>query len=340
MDHFQEYIKNPNLDLTLSSPIPKSCLSEEVMLGIDEAGRGPVLGPMVYAVAYFPLRLSSDMKKMEFADSKTLTEAKREKIFTSILNRDEGEQNIGWSAVILSPNTISNTSFRRKKYNLNQLSHDTAIQLVQNCLDSGIKVKELYVDTVGPQDKYRAKLREVFPNIPKITVESKADSKFHVVSAASICAKVIRDKVIDNWQFPENKQQEIIPKDLPRGSGYPGDEPTKKFLRHILDPIFGFPTFVRFCWSTVKVLLDKDAVECEWEEDDGLSDQWNEEEDDELASGNKRKKKPGKSVPITTFFKKETNGSENSSKKIKTHEDPVFFVDRNLTRVTSASDLI
>lgn len=192
------------------------------MLGIDEAGRGPVLGPMVYAVAFFPISMSADMKKMDFADSKTLTEAKREQIFKNLGSQGDAE-NIGWSAKILSPMTISNTSLRRRKYNLNQLSHDTAIGLVRNCLDAGVKVRELYVDTVGPQEKYKAKLRDVFPQIPKITVESKADSKFHVVSAASICAKVIRDRVVEQWKFPENNAgRQVIPQDLPRGSGYPG----------------------------------------------------------------------------------------------------------------------
>lgn len=187
------------------------------MIGVDEAGRGPVLGPMVYAVAFFPLSQAKDMKKKDFADSKTLTETQRETIFANMST--EQCKHLGWRAKILSPLTISNTSFRRRKYNLNQLSHDTAIELVQSCLEAGIKVKELYVDTVGPADKYKNKLQSVFPNIPTIRVESKADSKFHVVSAASICAKVIRDRVINQWKFPEGY---AIDSSIAKGSGYPG----------------------------------------------------------------------------------------------------------------------
>ena len=60
---------------------------------------------------------------------------------------------------------------------------------MREALDGGVDVAELYVDTVGPKDKYQEKLKRVFPEIKKIVVENKADSKFHVVSASSICAK-------------------------------------------------------------------------------------------------------------------------------------------------------
>lgn len=129
---------------------------------------------------------------------------------------------MGWSVKILSPNTISNTSLRRRKYNLNALSHDTAVELVQQTLEKGVQVAELYVDTVGPKDKYQQKLKGLFPQIAKIKVENKADSLFHVVSAASICAKVVRDQVIREWKFPEGP--DLVSPDINYGSGYPGGE--------------------------------------------------------------------------------------------------------------------
>ena len=122
-------------------------------------------------------------------------------MFASIQRSDV----IGWSVKILSPNTISNTSLRRRKYNLNALSHDTAIELVQQTLDKGVRVTELYVDTVGPKEKYQ------------------------VVSAASICAKVVRDRVIKEWRFPEGAQ--VVPASLDRGSGYPGGQSLASFCQ-------------------------------------------------------------------------------------------------------------
>lgn len=73
---------------------------------------------------------------------------------------------------------------------MNSLSHDTAIQLVEEVLAKGVDVDELYVDTVGKKETYQDKLKLRFPMIKKIVVDTKADAKYHVVSAASICAKV------------------------------------------------------------------------------------------------------------------------------------------------------
>ena len=54
------------------------------------------------------------------------------------------------------------------------------------------------------------------------------------------------------------------------GSGYPGDPLTKAWLRRTLDPVFGWPSVLRFSWATAKDLLDKGeaAVRVEWEEEE------------------------------------------------------------------------
>ncbi|CAG2120722.1 unnamed protein product, partial [Medioppia subpectinata] len=98
------FIDNPMVDKTFESVIPPVALQEECIAGIDEAGRGPVLGPMVYGLAFFPLSQESLLKKLDFADSKTLTEEKREEIFEKI-GKNEYKK-IGYLATVLSPVTI------------------------------------------------------------------------------------------------------------------------------------------------------------------------------------------------------------------------------------------
>lgn len=244
----------------LTSEIPSVCLEEDCCLGIDEAGRGPVLGPMVYGICYCPISKKEDLKDLKVADSKTLTEAERENLFEKL---HEANSFIGWALQILSPNTISTSMLQRAKYNLNALSHDTAIGLVQYALDCGVQLKEVFVDTVGPAEKYEAKLSQRFPGI-NVTVRPKADSLFPVVSAASICAKVARDRVVKGWKFAE----QLGEVDTDYGSGYPNDPKTKAWLVKYLDPVFGYPQFVRFSWSTAQTLMESKSVAVHWDDDE------------------------------------------------------------------------
>ncbi|KAG8546587.1 hypothetical protein GDO81_018565 [Engystomops pustulosus] len=203
----------------LSSAVPEPCKGEPCCLGIDEAGRGPVLGPMVYGICYCPVSRKKDLEDLKVADSKTLSESERERLFEKL---DRAPDFIGWAVHILSPNVISTSMQQRAKYNLNALSHDTAIGLVQHALDSGAQITEIFVDTVGPADKYQEKLKKIFPGI-EVTVKPKADSLFPVVSAASICAKVARDRVVKGWKFLEDLGEN----DSDYGSGYPNGQSTK-----------------------------------------------------------------------------------------------------------------
>ncbi|XP_066564032.1 ribonuclease H2 subunit A [Amia ocellicauda] len=244
----------------LASAIPEACKTEDCCLGIDEAGRGPVLGPMVYGICFCPISKKKGLQELKVADSKTLSEEERENLFAKL---DESKGFVGWALQILSPNTISTSMLQRAKYNLNALSHDAAIGLVQYALDCGVQLKEVFVDTVGPAEKYQDKLSQRFPGV-EVTVRPKADSLFPVVSAASICAKVARDRVVKSWTFKEDLGQV----DTDYGSGYPNDPKTKAWMAKYLDPVFGYPQFVRFSWSTAQTILDGKAVAVHWDDDE------------------------------------------------------------------------
>nr|KAF6481839.1 ribonuclease H2 subunit A [Molossus molossus] len=240
----------------LNSPVPAVCRKEPCVLGVDEAGRGPVLGPMVYAICYCPLSRLADLEALKVADSKTLSESERDRLFAKM---EEDGDFVGWALDVLSPNLISTSMLGRVKYNLNSLSHDTAVGLVQHALDQGVKVVQVFVDTVGLPETYQERLQQRFPSI-EVTVKAKADALYPVVSAASICAKVARDQAVKNWQFVE-KLQDL---DTNYGSGYPNDPKTKVWLRKHVEPVFGFPQFVRFSWRTAQSILEKEAESILW----------------------------------------------------------------------------
>ncbi|OAF71374.1 hypothetical protein A3Q56_00847 [Intoshia linei] len=225
-----------------------------ILKRIDEAGRGPVLGPMVYGAAFCEIK--DNVTKYGFVDSKTINESKRNSIFQSINQNSD----IGWIVNVVSPNFLSNSQLSRTKYNLNTISHDCAINLVTLVIEKGINIVELYVDTVGDPVKYAQLLEKNFPRI-KICVSKKADSKYEIVGAASICAKVIRDAVIKNWKFLEDDNNDLYNN---FGSGYPNDPLTKAYLKKNLNQTFGFPTLVRFDWSTAKKIIDTSCVAIEW----------------------------------------------------------------------------
>jgi len=191
-----EYATSPMnaVSAHIESEVPERTKTEDCWMGIDEAGRGPVCGPMTYGICYGPIAGEKKLKGMGFMDSKQLTEEVRERLFKEI---KEASDFIGWSVAVLSPQDISGHMLGRINYNLNAMSHDCAISMVKRVLEQGVQLTELYVDTVGKEDFYQEKLERIFPQL-QITVTSKADVKFPIVSAASICAKVGRL----HWHIP------------------------------------------------------------------------------------------------------------------------------------------
>ncbi|XP_038064503.1 ribonuclease H2 subunit A-like isoform X1 [Patiria miniata] len=295
-----DFTKDNSENAILKSIVPQICKDEPCCLGIDEAGRGPVLGPMVYGVSFCPLSCKEKLEQLGFADSKTLSEEQRDELFSKIKDANDF---LGFEVEILSPNYISKTMLRRTKYSLNAISMDSAIGLLRLAIEQGANIKEVYVDTVGDASKYQEKLQGLFPRL-EITVTPKADAKFPIVSAASICAKVVRDQVLKSWIFFEG--DDIVTRDY--GSGYPSDPATKHWLADNMDKVFGYPQFVRFSWSTTSTLLENKAYHVHWDDED----------EDESAKG---------TASLFSFF-----APKNADPRDKQHS---FFEERHLKRVES-----
>jgi ribonuclease H2 subunit A len=164
----------------LLSDIPKSCRSKGVLVGIDEAGRGSVLGPMIYGAAYWNASDAALIPK-DFNDSKQLTEPKRAVLLEKILATNE----MGFVVRVLSASEISRNMLRPNPYNLNQMSHDAAIQMIRSLVKEGVQIDTCYIDTVGNPASYKRRLEMEFPNL-NFVVESKADANYAPCSAGSV----------------------------------------------------------------------------------------------------------------------------------------------------------
>ncbi|KAI5170462.1 ribonuclease H2 subunit A [Pancytospora epiphaga] len=195
---------------------------QRVVAGIDEAGRGPVIGPMVYAICVLPLNAVTQYK-----DSKVLTPSQREQLFQGIKS---------YAYVAISPEYISSHMLVES---LNVIARRAVCELLAALRERCSNVATVYVDALGDNNSYRTFLSDNFP-FYQFVVECKADSKYQVVSGASIVAKVTRDEAV----APLNC-----------GSGYPSDPVTIAWLRKHMNPVYGFPKEVRHSWSTVKKML-------------------------------------------------------------------------------------
>lgn len=256
---------------TYKSKIPahiKDHCSEPCVIGVDEAGRGPVLGPMVYGVSYCQETYQDELqKKYGFADSKTLKEDKRKDLFREIESPSlELNSNVGWLTTTMTAKDISSgmlqSTLKKSNYNLNEQAHDVTIRLIKELFQSGLNFLKLFVDTVGPPETYQAKLQKIFPSI-EIVVAKKADSYYPIVSTASVVAKVTRDCNLQYFaqQLPALTNRLV-------GSGYPSDSKTSAWISENVDPVFGWHFgLVRFSWQTAKDILLKSAVPVVYEEE-------------------------------------------------------------------------
>jgi len=208
-----------------------------LILGIDDSGRGPVIGPMVLAGCLITEELSCEFKEKGVKDSKMLTAKKREALAKIIK-----EKAIAYHVVQADPTEIEMKM--KNGTNLNDLEAIKAAEII-NKLNKGTEPIKVILDCPSPNRKaWEIYLRRFVNNKDNLdfVVEHKADVNYPSVSAASILAKTTRDAEIE-------KIKKKIGVDF--GSGYPADPLTCKFLRdysqkHENDGIF------RKTWQTWK----------------------------------------------------------------------------------------
>jgi ribonuclease H2 subunit A len=240
------------------------------IIGIDEAGRGCVLGAMLYGAAFWLESEDATMSAKGYDDSKGLTPEVREKLFNAIKNDEK--DNMGYTTVSIPATAISCKMMRQHPYSLNKISWDCCVRMVRRIISEGVNVVRVYVDTVGDPEIYERWLTRQFQGGVAFVVRKKADSLYKVVSAASICAKQTRDHELES--HAPTKEDDIWLKEgqsligASVGSGYPSDPKTKKFLVDVHDPIFGFSAWVRHSWAPCKTINKDVGVEYDFGEDE------------------------------------------------------------------------
>lgn len=249
--------------------------SDYLVLGVDEAGRGPVLGPMVYGAFYLPNSLHHSLlaKEYSFNDSKVLTAGVRANLMRILCTQGSHlYESCGWTTKLLSARDISSGMMRPAAgvggvYNLNAQAMDATIELIRGVVEERkMNVREVYIDTVGNPASYQKKLEMVFPSL-KITVAKKADSLYPCVSAASVVAKVTRDVALE--VLYEAFRESGGGAGDGWGSGYPSDSKCVGWMRNNMDPIFGWGNECRFSWGTAKEMLEtKGGEKVDWPVDE------------------------------------------------------------------------
>jgi len=200
--------------------------------GVDDAGRGPMLGPLVIAGISLEKKNIKKLSMLGVKDSKKLNPKLREQLYKNIIEIVDD-----YYITKISPRSIDASV---KKHCLNTLEAKYMAKVV-----SKLNPDVSYVDScdVNPI-RFGREISKLSDN-HKIKSYHRADSRFVVVSAASILAKVSRDRVIMKLQ-----------KDHNLGSGYPSDSVTVKFVTKYYKKNHEMPKFVRKSWKPVQKIIE------------------------------------------------------------------------------------
>lgn len=205
------------------------------ILGIDEAGRGPMIGPLVLAATLIDEKEEKKLLDLRVKDSKQLSPRQRGELFEQIKHAVAA-----FRIVSVSPQEIDG-AVESEETNLNWLEADHSAALINE-----LKPDRVILDCPSPNIKaYTAYVKKKLTVKCEIVAEHKADEKYPIVSAASILAKVTRDREIDNIK-------KRLGHDI--GSGYPADPITKAFVEKNYQK---YPDIFRKSWESYKTLVRK-----------------------------------------------------------------------------------
>ena len=213
------------------------------LVGVDEAGRGPVLGPLVVGLLSIPKEDEHMLEEQNIDDSKYLTHAKR-KIHFEWLNQQAKER--GWyvDTIICQPNRIDTAVYGK---GLNILEVDLFASILNRHHQSFAQYLDILLDACDVnEERFRNRISERLNNWPwqetTIVAEHKADTNHRIVGGASILAKVVRDMEIERISRELGK---------PVGSGYPSDPNTVRALPDLIKES-GIHNDIRWSWATVE----------------------------------------------------------------------------------------
>jgi ribonuclease HII len=212
------------------------CHGDSILIGgVDEAGRGSIVGPLIIAGISIRESKVALLHKMGVKDSKALNPKVRARLFVEIMKVID-------SVCIhkIDPVEVDDSvSFK----GLNRLEARVMASVI-----NAIGADEVYVDCcdVNPQ-RYREYMECHLTCKPKLYSLHHADVINMVVSAASIIAKITRDQEI----------QHICSRYGSIGSGYPSDERTMRFIREWVTKNGSAPDFTRKSWKPLRLMLDE-----------------------------------------------------------------------------------
>ena len=208
-----------------------------LICGIDEAGRGPVLGPLVMCGLLVKEEDEKGLVKLKVRDSKLLTKVKRESLFDKIK-----DISYKYEIIAIYPDEIDHAVNNHDGLNLNKLEARKSAEIINL-----LKPDKAIVDAPSNNIKsYKQYLFELINNKKiELILEHKADLNYPIVSAASILAKVTRDNEIE-------KIKKKIKIDF--GSGYMSDSKTVNFLEKYYEK---YPELFRKSWLPYRDIVNK-----------------------------------------------------------------------------------